>query len=185
MEIHVETRSMKGESANGDFYLVHDEQGIKFLCVIDGLGHGPLASEASTKAAGLLKENADMDLNSLFEVVGKELRQTRGVAVSVLKFDTVKETLEYGGIGNVETFCTNKEIKPISYGGVLGHHWRRPKVFKYEYGPGDIFVVFSDGVSTRFDIHDYEKLDCERMAKKILQEHGKDHDDATVMVIKA
>jgi len=77
-------------------------------------------------------------------------------------------------------------IKPISKNGILG--FRLPTLLElhYIYDPGDIFVLYSDGVSSRFALDG--QIDIrqppQRIADQILAAYGKHIDDATVVVIK-
>ena len=184
MEISTFTKPKTGEILNGDAFLELNNENIQFLSVIDGLGHGPNAHKAAEKAVNTMRNNNDMDLINLFEFLHKDLHDTRGVVAAILKFDLSNETLEYIGLGNIELHCTNSNIKPISMAGILGHNWRMPKVFNFKYQKNDLFTMFSDGISRRFNIHSYSDGSCEYIANRIFDDHGKGHDDATIMVIR-
>ena len=57
---------------------------------------------------------------------------------------------------------------------------------RYVYEPGDVFVLYSDGVSARFaqeshvDLHDTPQ----QISASILAQYGKLIDDATVVTVK-
>jgi phosphoserine phosphatase RsbX len=61
---------------------------------------------------------------------------------------------------------------------------RRVKSFSYRVSDDDLFAIFSDGVSSRFVLEDYLSLPTQEMADRILSDHGKQHDDATCVVVR-
>ena len=184
MERYTFTRPKVGETLNGDAFLELSNDNMQLFSVVDGLGHGPKAHTASEKAIGIMKDNNNVDLIQLLELLHQGLHDTRGVVAAIIKFDILTETMEYAGLGNIEIHCTNPNIKPISMAGILGHNWRTPKAFKFKYQKNDLFAMFSDGISGRFDIKAYSDGNCEHAANRIFDDFGKDHDDATVMVIR-
>ena len=184
MDVAALTRPRTGEFVNGDAYFIHQNDSIQLYSVIDGLGHGLEANIASQKAMDILKENVDKELNTLFSTIHRGLFRTRGVVAAVMRFHNVDKTMEYMGLGNIDMHSTNRKIKPISIGGILGHNWRNPKYFSYEYNHGDLFVMFSDGISSRFDLDLIRDKSCKSVAETILKNHGKVYDDATVLVVR-
>lgn len=56
----------------------------------------------------------------------------------------------------------------------------------YTYDPGDLFVLYSDGVSSQFaqDLHLDIRQPPQALAEQIVQIYGKQSDDATVVVIQ-
>ncbi|MEI6179979.1 MAG: stage II sporulation protein E, partial [Chloroflexales bacterium] len=56
----------------------------------------------------------------------------------------------------------------------------------YSYNFGDTFVLYSDGVSSRLNLDATInlRLSPQSLAERILQLHGKDNDDATVVVVR-
>lgn len=184
METYTYTRPRVGETLNGDAFLELSSDGMQFFSVVDGLGHGPKAHAAAEKAIGIMRNHNSVDLIQLLENLHQGLHDTRGVVAAIIKFNILAETVEYVGLGNIEIHCTNPNIKPISMAGILGHNWRTPKVFKFKYQKNDLFAMFSDGISGRFDIKAYSEGNCKHTASRIFNDFGKDHDDATVMVIR-
>ena len=122
------------------------------VAVVDGLGHGKLAAEASQSFAAWIASHSDQPLDWLLEQGGRAIAHTRGVAASLVRFDLAHRRLWFAGVGNVElrAACRNR-IAPISHPGILGRPLRRPpRVFESTIEPGDLMVLFSDG-SLRFD----------------------------------
>ena len=81
---------------------------------------------------------------------------------------------------------SRRPIKPISKNGILGYRLPTLLELRYSYDPGDIFVLYSDGVSSQFsqDAQIDIKQPPQRIADDILARYGKPIDDATVLVVK-
>lgn len=156
------------------------------VAVIDGLGHGELAAEASRAFAAWVSGHADQPLDVMLQDGGRSIAHTRGVAASLVRIDPRARRLWFAGVGNVELRSAGpSRIAPVTHPGILGRPLRRaPRVFESSIEPGDTLVVFSDGISSRLDAKQLEALGAQQAADLVLREHGKDHDDATVVVVR-
>ena len=77
---------------------------------------------------------------------------------------------------------TKKALHLMSMNGIVGYNLKKVKVFEYPYRPGDIVVMFSDGISSRIDLFEFlPKEDLQAAAQMILERHGK-NDDATILL---
>lgn len=185
MDMGVSTRPFKGEDVNGDAYFHRQFDRYHLFSVIDGLGHGREAHIASEVALSYLETHYADEMSSIFDGLHGELRATRGAVIAMMRMNTMTRTVEFMGLGNVEMVSSNSKIKPFSVSGIVGHRWKQPRMFGYDYDTDDIFLLFSDGISRRFNISDFGHMNCQSMADSILSEHGKFHDDVTIMVIRA
>jgi len=184
MDIGTSTRPFRGEIVNGDAYFYKEFGSFFLVSVIDGLGHGTEAHIASQAAIEYLEDHHMDDLPALLRNLHDELHGTRGVAIALMRIHIPEKRVDFVGLGNVEMNSTNKAIKPFSVSGIMGHRWREPKVFSYDYDDNDIFFLFSDGISKRFDISEFDGKNTQLIADTILAEHGKFHDDATIVVVR-
>jgi hypothetical protein len=107
--------------------------------------------------------------------------------IGVLRLELASSQATYVGVGNIGVQVYSRQpIKPISKNGILGFRLPTLLELRYVYDPGDIFVLYSDGVSSNFaqdgkiDI----KQPPQRMAEQILETYGKHTDDATVVAVK-
>ena len=181
------SRSKYGEEYNGDHYFLQRFEDKTIAAVIDGLGHGKQASEASTETRLYLVENYKKPLNVIINGLHARLKGTRGVVISIALIDDDKGTLEYVGVGNVLTrvFNSPTPIRPVNYNGTLGHILRNFRVFQYPWVKGNIIIMTSDGISERYNPNkdpNFLKKHPIIIANTILKEYGKAHDDATVLV---
>jgi serine/threonine protein phosphatase PrpC len=162
-------------------------EGSVLVSVIDGLGGGSEAERAARLAAQMLEQYPDYPLQDLIRRSHSALHSTRGAVIGVLRLELASSQATYVGVGNIGVQVYSRQpIKPISKNGILGFRLPTLLELRYVYDPGDIFVLYSDGVSSSFaqdgkiDI----KQPPQRMAEQILATYGKHTDDATVVAVR-
>ena len=70
---------------------------------------------------------------------------------------------------------------------MIGHAIRSPRVRTETLSADDTLVLCTDGVSERYDLNEiqgYQTLSTEALARRIVEQFGKDHDDATCLVVR-
>jgi phosphoserine phosphatase RsbX len=181
-------RAKQGQSISGDVYVVQEyAEDSVLISVIDGLGGGSEAERAARLAAQMLEQFPDYPLQDLIRRSHAALHSTRGAVIGVLRLELASSQATYVGVGNIGVQVYSRQpIKPISKNGILGFRLPTLLELRYVYDPGDIFVLYSDGVSSNFAQDN--KIDIkqppQRMAEQILASYGKHTDDATVVAIK-
>ncbi len=188
MEVGAATRPKLGEVECGDQYIIlrDDEKRTTLIALADGLGHGSKAAEAARAAIEYVETNRDMDLEVLMEGCNKAISHTRGAALSLLRIDEAKSELCFVGVGNVELRARTSQGRNnvVNSPGIVGHRMRRVREYGFGLIPGNLFLLHSDGISSRVDLGSYDSMPCGEMAQDILSRHGKEHDDATCVVIR-
>jgi serine/threonine protein phosphatase PrpC len=155
------------------------------VALADGLGHGPMAHEASEAFCDYVRRSMEIGLEQLVRRASDAIARTRGAAAAVVRIDEEAGTLAFAGVGNIELQAISKvPIRPVSTPGIVGRPLRKVVVYRYEIGPGDLLALYSDGISSRFDLKKFKRLEPQQIADGILAQHGKHHDDATVLVIE-
>lgn len=181
-------RAKQGQSISGDVYVVQEyAEGQALISIIDGLGGGIEAERAARLAAQLLEQYPDLPLQELIRRSHTALHSTRGAVIGILRLEQASSHATYVGIGNIGVQVYSRQpIKPISKNGILGFRMPSLLELRYVYDPGDIFVLYSDGVSSSFaqDNKIDIKQSPQRMAEQILVTYGKYTDDATVVAVK-
>jgi negative regulator of sigma-B (phosphoserine phosphatase) len=181
-------RAKQGQSISGDVYVVREYgEGQVLISIIDGLGGGSEAERAARLAAQLLEQYPDLPLQELIRRSHTALHSTRGAVIGILRLEQASNQATYVGVGNIGVQVYSRQpIKPISKNGILGFRLPSLLELRYVYDPGDIFVLYSDGVSSSFAQDN--KIDIkqppQRMAEQILETYGKHIDDATVVAVK-
>ena len=178
------SRPMPGEQACGDRIVVLQRTDDVLCAVIDGLGHGENAAVAAEAAAGYISSHADDPLDSILLGCDRAIASTRGVAATLVRVVLPAGTLEHAGIGNVELTAHSREpIRPVTRPGVVGSRVRKVNVTSHRIFPGDRIAVFTDGVSARFQFDLMPQAPAQAQARRIVEEHGRSHDDASCLVI--
>jgi hypothetical protein len=177
------SRPYKGLSICGDSFVIERRNGHFLAAVIDGLGHGYESSVAAGRAVEVIHEFADLSVEAILLRCHRELRVTRGAAVGLLKVREGGEG-EFCGIGNIEVQALNGKAPSLfCLAGIVGHNLRASKVMSVAMQPGDIYCLTSDGVSSRGNFKSCLPGTAETVARRIVEHWGKDHDDATALVV--
>jgi len=178
---------MTGEIECGDaWHLVSD--GTRTAAVlIDGLGHGAFAAEAARTGVNTFMDSPWLAPHLVMESAGRSMSKTRGGAAASAFLDG--DAVSYSGVGNISGVVVGRDKSQgmVSHAGTLGMPGtRRPQQFEYVRTPGSFVVMHSDGVSARWNLRDRAALFAHHpalTAAVIYRDHGRDRDDATVLVI--
>ena len=177
------SRPYKGLSICGDSFVIEHREGFVLTAVVDGLGHGYESSVAAGRAVEVIREHAELSVEAILRRCHQALRVTRGAAVGLLKVACGGEG-EFCGIGNIEVAAlTGKPPSVFCLAGIVGHNVRASKVMRLVMSPGDIYCMMSDGISTRGNFKACLPGSPETVARRIVESWGKDHDDATALVL--
>jgi phosphoserine phosphatase RsbX len=180
--------ALDGEQS-GDLHLVTPLPHGALVAVIDGLGHGPAAAEASRVAARVLREHAGASLVELIELCHAGLRSTRGAVMSLASLDSLRGAVDWCGIGNVEGALFSAapgraRHAIVCRGGVVGYRLPALKVTTVPLSVQDLLVFATDGISSSFaHVVDVER-EPQEIADRILANCGKRSDDALVLVVR-
>jgi negative regulator of sigma-B (phosphoserine phosphatase) len=184
MAITIATRPRRGETANGDATVVRHEADCTLFAVIDALGHGAAAS-ATAQVAVSAMERAELDggVIGLMRTLDYSLKGTRGAQALV---GWVRgEWIECCAVGNVDLRTVGVRLPVMLAPGILGNGVKRLQSFGGMLPRSSRLIVFSDGISGRFAANETRDLALSDAAHAILERHGRDSDDATVMVLEA
>ncbi len=175
------TLPKEGEKANGDAAMVRRADDDVLIAVIDALGHGEKAAEVSVAALAYLdRAPIAKGLRSMVEGLHDSLRGSRGAAAMLLLVH--HHRLEGCGVGNVGLRSYRARVPAMLTPGVLGGSMNRLRLFQAEVAPGDRIILYSDGISTRFDEEGARSGTPLSVCQAIIERHRKPHDDATVLV---
>jgi serine/threonine protein phosphatase PrpC len=181
-------RPKHGQSVSGDTYaVVYPPDGSVIVTVIDGLGGGEEAARAARLAEQVVRDHNNWTLQEQITTMHTALHGTRGAVIGMLRLEPNHNRASYVGVGNIGAHVYSRQpIKPISKNGIIGFRLPALLELRYTYEPGDIFVLYSDGITARFgqDAQLDIKQPPQALADRILQQYGKTVDDATVVVVK-
>src|SRR5260370_748070 len=183
----VVTRALSGESESGDEYLVQPFADGVLVAVVDGLGHGPEAAEAARIAVQSLRENAAESVIALARRCHKYLQHSRGVVMSLARFDAVDSSMTWMGIGNVSGLLIHADGGDdrealLMRSGVVGSGLPALRASVIPILKGDTLILTTDGVSDGFSNEISISDPAQKIADRILSTHNKGTDDAMVLV---
>lgn len=185
MDVGTAQRPADGETVCGDALLVLHRDTRSLFVVVDGLGHGPHAATAATAFCEYVEAHVDEPLDVMLHGADKAVSSTRGAAAMIARVDKRAATIEIAGVGNVAMRAWSKErFQPLPMRGVLGRGIRNVRIFRYGLSVGDLFALYSDGISGSFDIDSVKHQGATAIAKSILAGYRKSHDDATCVVVR-
>lgn len=180
---------LRGETVNGDAHCIRPSGDGWTALVVDGLGHGPLAAQASEAAVRAFRNHEHEAPGSILAAIHAALGHTRGAAASVARYEPGRDTLVFAGIGNVAgAVVTGGAVKRlVSLSGTAGLVARRIQEFEYPFTPRSLLVMCSDGIGTNWSLDAYPGLveaHPSLVAGVIYRDFARVRDDATVLVVR-
>ena len=189
VEWGVAERHMPGEAVSGDLHLVKPLETGVMLAVADGLGHGKAAAEAARLALNAVEEYSHKPLVEVMENCSRKLRGTRGVVMSLALLNTLDNSMEWLGVGNVEGVLMRSapDRKPARESllltcGVVGRQLPPLRTTALEITRGDTLVFATDGIQRGFEDSMVLLKGPQETAQDILDRDGLATDDALVLV---
>jgi len=176
-----------GEVACGDGHLVVEGDGYVLVAVSDGLGHGPAAREATLRLLACVEEHASQPPLAILEACHRRLAGTQGAAATILRLDRAQGQAIHAGVGNVEAriIGPDRVYRVTNMPGVLGERVRKFLTESFPYQPGDLVVVYTDGISDRFELPpEQRQRDPQALAYQLAHGYGKHHDDQLLLVLR-
>ena len=179
---------MPGQTVCGDSWSVANTAAGRTLMVVDGLGHGPDAAEASVEAVRLFNRFNGHQVPTLLEYIHGGLRATRGAAVSIARYDAADRKIVYSGVGNVAgALLINGALRRmVSMAGTAGFNARKIQAFDYPFASG-LVILHSDGLQSSWTLDRYPNLVSFHptlIAAILYRDFNRGRDDATVLVGK-
>ncbi|UCH25383.1 MAG: SpoIIE family protein phosphatase [Trueperaceae bacterium] len=181
-------RPFRGERVSGDATVVARREGLAFVAMIDVLGHGQEASVLASHIKAFLDRDWGANVTDTMMRLHQDIKGSRGAAAGLAVVDERAGELRYCGVGNtVLRRVGTRPTRLISREGVIGQQMRSPQQQNLNLGPSDVVLLYTDGVSDRFEVDQYPQLLYESamsIARTVVQRFGKAHDDATCLALR-
>ena len=180
----------KGEHICGDTCAFAELGGGRArLMIADGLGHGPLAAEASELAAKVFREGSGMDLPFLLERMNAALRSTRGAAIAIAEVNAAQQQVRYAGVGNIAGAIVGpgKSTHLVSHNGTVGSTFPKPREFTYGWTSDSSLIMNSDGLKSQWRLDGYVGLQQRHpalVAGVLFRDFNRGSDDSTVATLR-
>jgi anti-sigma regulatory factor (Ser/Thr protein kinase) len=186
--IGISQHSLHHHPACGDvWHLAFDGSRISAL-VIDGLGHGEEAERAARAGEKTFALTPFTSPTLLLEDIHQAMIGTRGGALAIAQFDGDSDTLRFVGIGNIgaSLIAPDKSRGLASHPGIVGGQYRKAQPFDYAQVNGQLLIMYSDGLQSRWNLQDYPGLVHRHpavIAAILHRDFCRGRDDVTVLVI--
>ncbi len=188
IEIASFARPCLGERVSGDAVVIEHRDNLFFMAIIDALGHGPQANAVAIRAERILRSDWSSNVLDTMQRLHLALKETIGAAAGLCVVDRAAREVRYAGVGNtvLRTFGS-RAIRLISADGIIGSRFRTPVVQAAPLDASGTILLYTDGVSDRFDVEQYPQIiyhSASSIARKIVDSFGKPYDDATCMAMR-
>lgn len=185
------TTPLKGQAVSGDSYIIKPFPNGILMAVVDGLGHGYEAAQASKIATATLDTYAHEPIIPLVMRCHEALKGTRGVVMSIASFNSLDKTMTWLGVGNVEGILLRKDVNAapsrkslLLRGGVLGYQLPPLKESAIPLLVGDTLIFATDGIRSGFDKGIKLSDKPQQIANSIMVQFNRGTDDALVLVVR-
>lgn len=178
-----------GELRCGDAWACWADESRALVMVSDGLGHGPAAAEASSEAVECFYRHPELSPEEILEAIHVVLRGTRGAAVAITEIRTAQGEVRFAGVGNIGGKIVRPEESQhmVSHHGTVGHMARRFQSFSYEWTPGSLLLMYSDGLTSQWRLDRYPGLPARHpslIAGTLYRDYKRGRDDISVVAVR-
>lgn len=179
------------ETLSGDMAMVNRRGDKMRLAVADGLGHGPLAREASRRAVESLRATVALSLEEAVLAAHEQIATTRGATLGLAEVDLTTRIIRATTVGNVRVamfFGTGRVWSPCGTDAVLGHgrggsHGRLDiRVEQHPWQPDTILALFSDGLLNQLRLP-WQRGELDELAAQLFHTFSIATDDATLLLM--
>ena len=172
----------------GDTGVIKEFDGQCFLALVDVLGHGSEAHDVALIAQKYLEQNYCEELVDVMQGLHACLKGTRGAVAAVCRLNAETGELIYVGIGNITVrVLGSRNARFVSGDGIVGYMMTTPREQNLKLFPGDVLVMYSDGIKEHFDLSEYPGIltgNAKSIAVGLLNQFGKKNDDVSCIALK-
>lgn len=152
---------LDGARLSGDALAFRNDRGRRTVMMADGLGHGAAASQASELASRFVLGRGGDTPETLLRGMHEVLRRSRGAAVALADIDESRRLLTFCGVGNIgaRLYHGGSWRSLASRPGIVGAFaLRTPLPERHGWEPGDMLVLHTDGLPSRWSPDGIERL---------------------------
>lgn len=156
LEIEAAAMALGDAEVSGDRFCVIPTPAGVLVAVIDGLGHGSEAAEASARACEALTEASGRPLPEALERCHAALRRTRGAVIALALFPSTSQDMQWLAVGNVEGLLLHgpahraRREAIVQRPGIVGHGLPHLLTSTLPVAVGDTLVFATDGLERGF-----------------------------------
>lgn len=181
---------MRHEVVCGDAWFIGWDGTRLVAMLADGLGHGPLASEAGELGAAAVAEAPGLPADELIARMHARMSRTRGGAAAVFCHDQDSGQAQFAGVGNIAASIHEAGVHSRglpSHPGIVGGQYRRTQAFTVPAAAGALLLMHSDGLQSRWNLGQYEGLAFRHPALVVavlLRDFDRGRDDTSAIAVR-
>jgi anti-sigma regulatory factor (Ser/Thr protein kinase) len=191
-EVGIHGRPMPGEAVSGDHAASWRTAEGLVVALCDGLGHGPLARAAASRAVATVGAHANAPLDTIFGEVHRALGSTRGGVLAVARIHERTRDVEFAIVGDVGVWLCSGAGTSQRFSGapaVLGAPGGARKLRREtaSFGDENVLVLASDGIHSSLQPNADPGLYLDSpaaSAHRFVTAGARAHDDALVVVVR-
>ncbi|MEM6996917.1 MAG: hypothetical protein AAF721_40820 [Myxococcota bacterium] len=170
-----------GETHNGDAGFIR-VGAVTWLSVIDGLGHGEKAAEASGRAIEALEREAvgTQEIGIVMAAVDVALAGSRGAGALLCRVGP--HAIEVCSVGNVALRSHPWSVGVLLTAGILGRQVRGFRILTAPYEGSGRLMLFSDGIRRSATLDEVAGMALGEACDAIVAKHRDINDDSTVLI---
>jgi hypothetical protein len=142
----------------------------------------------ATQVESILRSEDTDDLAALVQTLHRRLKGGPGAVMIAGVLDTESLAFTFVQIGDSHGRIFGPRRRSlVGEAGMLGHAIRTPNVRSETLSAADTLVLCTDGISERYDLSEiqgHQTIPADALARRIVEQFGKDHDDATCLVVR-
>ena len=171
-------RPYPGSPRGGDLGVIRPLEDGALVALVDALGHGLTAHAAAMVAHRSLLGTRSEEPAVILAELHQALRGTVGAVAAVARI--FRERFTFAGIGNVGGWYGGRRL--LSREGILGQHYRPPRVTEQPISCAEWLLLHTDGVS--YSGAALPSGTAETVVRALVTSSGKSHDDAAVLAAR-
>lgn len=181
----------EGEDHCGDLHVIEKYRDKALVAVIDGLGHGQSAADASRRVKYLIKESSYESIINIIDYCHQKSKDTRGAVVSLAIIDSWERTLTWLGVGNVQGILVpggnsnGKDYQSlVSRKGIVGYKLPSLQASVLPISVGDMLIFTTDGVQNSYIDNVDANNEPQEVVEFIASNYFKKSDDALILAAR-
>lgn len=188
LRLGISQHSLNNDPACGDAWHLAIAGSDLSVLVVDGLGHGEEAERAARAGEQAFAQAPFASSVDLLLEMHRAMTGTRGGAAAIAQYRAGTGTLNYAGIGNIgaSLVAADKSRGLASHPGIVGGQYRKAQPFDYAQVNGNLLIMYSDGLQSRWNLQDYPGLVHRHpavIAAVLHRDFSRGRDDVTVLIV--
>lgn len=178
---------MSDEQACGDRWVARPHRNGATLLVVDGVGHGLLASDAAAEALQTFLSHPLAEPSEGLERIHDGLRHTRGAVAAIADVHANRGIVLFAGVGNITGSITSAahSRQLVTHNGTLGQQAKYFRTYSCPWERSALLIMHSDGLGSQWSLDAYPGLRLRHpslIAAVLYRDFARQRDDVTVIV---